>query len=239
MTTPSDLARLPASQQQLIEASLSKNAAAIRRDSEMRPRLQLRIPLELDAARTAQNPFVISAPFTAFYVEEATDTNVSIRMSLTSPEGQNISQYTTLRENDSGEFEDPIRAAYLTWPAQVGKTLTLVIYLGVAFRPGSQISVNSGGVSINDGSAVANSVVTLAAAAATVLFAADATRKVGSAFNDTGATLYLGGTATVTDTGATKGFPWLPGAPLTWRNTAALYCYNPGGTVSTTILTET
>ncbi len=215
-------------------------AADIRRRSDQVPASIQRVYLsadELGTARPEGNPYKIPFPFNGFHVEDATDQTVQVRLSLDAPTIQSIGNYKTLKLNDSSIFNEVVSAAFLTWTAQTGKTCTLVFFVDVDFKPGSQLSLTAGGVSISSGSAVSTSVVTLAAAAATALFAQVSTRKQGTWINDTGIDQYIGPLG-VTATGATKGLKIPNGTPVIWQNTAALYAYNTGAAVDTVVMSE-
>ncbi|MGE4109034.1 MAG: hypothetical protein AB7F66_17685 [Bacteriovoracia bacterium] len=225
---------------EISDAKQLDRAADIRRRSDERPASMQRIVLTADQLATAAsegNPYKIPFPFNSFHVESATDQTVEVRLSPDDQSVRSIANYKTLKLNDSGVFTEVLSGGYLTWAAQAGKTMTIVFFVDVDWRSGSQLSLTAGGISISDGSAVATSVVTLAAAAATVLFAADSTRKLGTWINDTGITQYIG-PATVTATGATKGMPVAPGAVIEWRNTAALYAFNTGAAFDTVAMSE-
>lgn len=126
----------------------------------------------------------------------------------------------------------PINACYIHWAAQSGKTITLQFFLNSDFRSGSQISQNSGGVSIVEGTSSSFASTTLSAATAAALgLGALSTRNVATYYNDTGAVLFVGSDATVTNAGATKGIPVQPGDSIVWKNTAALYGYSVAGGV--------
>ena len=217
-------------------------AADIRYNSDVRPASVQRITLSADQLGTAVaegNPLVIPFPFDSFHVEAATDQTVEVKLSLGSERNsRSIQNYKAIKLNDAGVCGSIQTGCALTWSAQSGKTMTIVFFIGFAFNPGSQLSLTAGGVSVSSGSAVTNAVVTLAAAAATAIFAQDATRKQGTWINDTGITQYAGPVG-VTATGSTKGLPVLPGATFVWQNTAALYLYNTGAAFDTVAMSET
>lgn len=188
--------------------------------------------IDLSVARDVANPFKVSFPFKSVYVQDATDNNVIIQMQ---PNTNDSFQSTLqLKKNDSLMLGDPIASAFLSWSAQSGKTITLQFFVNAEFRSGSQISVNSGGVSINDGSSASQSVTTLLAATATQILATDTTRKHAMIQNNTGGDLYFGPTSTLSDSGTSKGLWVSAGGFFQWRNTAALYAYSPlGGDITT------
>lgn len=202
------------------------------RDLQSNPQsLFQRLSLDLTTAKTEANALKIGFGFKCIYVELATDTStlVSFKPSVRS---QNVS-YLQLGRKDVIDFDHRIDGGFLFWSAQAAKTMTLVFILEASFKSGSQISQNSGGVSINEGSAVgAPTAVTLAAATAAAILPSDLDRKVSTLQNNTGADLWVG-SATVTNAGATMGIKIASGQTLVWKNTAALYGYSvAGGTVN-------
>lgn len=228
-----DLQSLLTNQKAIIDALLARNQAGIRLNSDTRPRLQLRMVLPLDVAATAQNPFPVSNPFNGFYVESTSDSTVSINLSLTSPESQNMLNYTALKQNDSANFDEPIRAAYLTWASQPGKSLTIIFYLGIGFRPGTLNVSTSGGVSIGTGSGMTPAVSVLVTNAATALLTADASRKKATLQNLGTAPVFISGTNAVVGAaggaGVLTGIQLLPGATYEWMNTGTCFGITDSG----------
>lgn len=228
-------------QAEIIGEALAKNQAQIRFNSDARPRLQLRIPIALDVASTEQNPFFISNPFNGFYVESATDSSTLVKLVLTSPEAQNMKNYTTVKLNDSGSFDQTISKSWLLWDSQPGKIMTLVFYLGVQFKPGSQNSVSSGGLALAYGSGMTPNASVSVTTAATLLFAASTARKKVTISNLTGAQIYLSGVNTLTGgstVGNTIGVPVPVGGSYEWLNSGACYALTDSGTATVALNTE-
>lgn len=215
-------------QQSVLDANNIRRDAFIAQDDRSRPRYQLRMTIPLDTAAGEMNPYIIENPFDGVVVEDATDNDTSVRLSITSPEAQNIKNYTTIKKNWSLDSDKPFRRALLTWDAQSGKTITLVFYLGVRVRPGSLISELTGGVTVLDGDSLATSVVTLAAATATQIVGSSSSRGVVTIQNNTAASVWLG-PSTVSNTGANLGIEVAAGALVKWRNPSALYGYSVAG----------
>lgn len=182
--------------------------------------------LDLGTAKLSTDPYVIRSPFKSIYVVTATD--VSAQVNFVPGTQDSFQSSIPLKQNSNFNFPRQISQGFLSWEAQTGKTMTIMLLVDGNFSTGQNISVNSGGVSINDGSSFTPSIVTLVAATAGALVASDTSRKKATIYNDTGATVYLGNSG-VTDSGATKGMPLLSGATVIWRNTAALYGYSVGG----------
>ena len=184
--------------------------------------------LDLSTARLETNPYRIGFPFKSVFVSGATDTNVSVSMKPGAIDS--FQSAFPLTKKDSWSVERPVSEAYLYWSAQSGKTITLVFFTDAEFKSGSQISQNSGGVSISDGSSVsAITRVTLAATTAAIIAPSDSTRILTTIQNKTGADLYIGGTSAVTNSGATEGIKVPADGIIEWRNTGALYGYSVAG----------
>jgi hypothetical protein len=189
---------------------------------------------DLSTARSEGDPFPINYPFKSFVVEDASDLASYVYMRPVTKE--EVQGYTKLGLNSSGSSPIPSKA-FFHWPAQPGKTLTLVVFTEIEFKPGSQINQISGGVSINEGSGATNSSVACANGSATSVFAANGSRKCGTLQNRSGQPIYVGGTNAID---ATTGILIPDGSSFQWRNTGALYVYqNSGGAINVVIMEET
>lgn len=230
-TTLSEIKDLLQTQAGYLRSIAAANDGGIALDTDMRPRKQLRIVLELDTARGENNPLEINNPFSSYYVETASDDSTVVKMSLTSPEAQNIRQYTSVRRKDAARFSLPIRAGYLTWDAQAGKTMTIIFYLGLEFIPGTINTAITGGVSISDGTAVDTlSPVTLTTTVG-VIAASNADRKKLVISNLGSARIFIGDAAVTNDAGASPGIPVDPGMSYFWISQAAVSGIAASGSV--------
>lgn len=227
-----DLVGTVLSEKQIVAQSYLRSEALLRKNSDTRPRLQMRFPLLLDTASTASNPLHIPDPFTSYYVESASDGSTYVQLCLTSPEDSNVNNYTQLGNKDSAIAKEPIKGCYLLWPAQAGKKLTLVLYLDVEFKPGSFLLALTGGVIIGTGTLMSpNAVVSCAntVGPATKLFAnATTNKKVWVTNLDPGLFIWLSGLNTVVSgqgalVGSLVGVPVGPGASIEWTNTGDIY----------------
>lgn len=144
---------------QVIRQINLQSDAQIRRSSDLRPRMNLRLALALDTAATAQNPFVINNPFNGFFVEGATDATTQVNISLGSADGYATDNPIGLRVNAAAHFDTEVKSAYLTWTAQAGKILTINFFMGIDFRPGSTVQSFTGAVSIINGASVVTGVL--------------------------------------------------------------------------------
>lgn len=185
-----------------------------------------KIVIDLSTAKNESAPYIINIPFKSFYVQDATDVNVSANIRIISTDS--IQSSFKIKQNDSWRSDQIINQCSLDWAAQSGKSLTIVFFVDGIFESGSQISVTGGGVSIVNGSSFTQAVQTLAAATAAEVFASDSTRKVGTIQNNSGASIWVGA-STVTASGATLGYEVLNGSTYEWRNTAALWAISTAG----------
>lgn len=191
--------------------------------------------LDLTNGYDQYNPFEISFPFKGFWVYEASDPIVTAKLHLNSKKIPHILKGLPIKTNFAVNFPRTVGVAYITAPPQTGKTISIVVIKDGTIDPGSTISQNAGGISINEGSAITTrdkTGLTLTGAAASVVAPSDLYRVVETLVNMTGVTLYLGD-ANVTDfSGNYPGTPWPHGAAAEWRNTSELYAYNPSATIS-------
>lgn len=194
--------------------------------SQKNPFTVQKLTIALDTARDPNNPYVVNLPHKSFYVQDATDVNVTIDVQLQSQD--QINSPFTVRKNDVLTYEQLMPKVNFSWSAQAGKTITIVFFSDAEFKSGSQISVTGGGVVVNEGTSFTDAKQTLAAATAAIVFASDSTRALGVIQNISGASIWVG-SSTVTNTGATIGFEVPINGIFEWRNTAALYAYSVAG----------
>lgn len=184
-----------------------------------------KIVIALDTEYTEQNPFPVPFPFRSVFVSAATDTSVTVYLRPNQPDPS--SEDVPLTKKDSIDFSEAIAKGFLFWTAQPGKSITLHFFRDAAFRSGSQISQNSGGVSVSEGSNVGVPARKALTPGAAVSIAQNTNRFALTVYNDSPDTVYWAGDNTVTDSGATKGMPLAPGASIKFLNTAAVYFYQP------------
>jgi hypothetical protein len=200
--------------------------ARIFESNTQRPFIIQSMVIPLDTARLDNQPLKIGFPFKALWIQDATDSSVVVNIRAG---GRDLTNSPfKLRLNDVWKLDDPIAEAYLDWSAQSGKSITILFSLTSDFTSGRNVSVNSGGVSINEGDSFTTAQVTMTAATATLIKAQNSSRKVLAVQNNTGADLWVGG-LTVSNTGATQGIKVPANGIYYWRNTAALYGYSVAG----------
>lgn len=190
-----------------------------------------KVPIDLTSARSETDPLVVSYAFRSVFMAIASDPSVRIFLKPVSKASDHNAFPMNLRDSFALDYQVP--ECFIHWDAQPGKTLELMFFADGEFRSGSQLSVSSGGVSINEGTSISLAApVTLTAAAAAIIAPVLLTRKVATIENKTGASLFVGD-ATVTNAGATEGIIVPPGGIIKWKNTGALYGYSvAGGKVS-------
>ena len=196
-----------------------------------------RITLNLDSARTENGAgdsglYRVGFPFKSVRVEDASDSATYIYIRPNKPEPSQ--EHAKLGQYDFQPFGNGVADAYLFWPAQAGKTITLVFYFYGDFKSGRVASFNAGGFSINQGSSAATQAKGALSITSTpsVLLAADLTRKNSIIQNHDVESIFIGD-ANVTDgSGAYPGREIQPGGVYEWANTAALYAVASVGPVT-------
>lgn len=200
------------------------------RDQQANPSNQIQtITLDLTTARTEADPYKFPVPFKSMYIQSATDSQTSIDFKANLGKRAGESKITLARK-DVLNFEYKIAGGSFSHSAQSGKSITIVFLLEADFKSGTQITENSGGVAIEEGTSIdATTRVTLAATTATIIAPANADRNVTYIENATAGPLYISGSNTVTNSGATRGLVVQSGDWYEHRNTAALYGYSVAG----------
>jgi len=191
------------------------------------------VPLALDTARSINNALKISIPFKSVCVEAATDSTTKIFMGLGDNSLSAMGDAKQLTANDSFEFSGMVSSAYLYWAAQSGKSMNLVFSTMGAFKPGSQISQISGGVSVSEGSALASNLLTGGVATIAVVTGAgqkiidsDTSRKNMQIFTD--APIWIGDSSVAVNTRGVR----VEAGLFNWPCTAALYATAVAGTAN-------
>lgn len=188
--------------------------------------------IDLGTAVLETNPKHMRGQFRSVYIQDATDPTAYVNVKIGSRDS--VQSAFKMKYNDAFAMSQPQNDLYLHWPAQVGKTLTVVKFTDVEFVSGSQISVSGGGVSINTGTAVTGPTqVALSAVTATIILPVNGNRKQATLQNKTSGSLYIGGSTIGAVGGANEGLEILPGDLFVWTNTGALYGWSvAGGNIS-------
>lgn len=214
--------------QQLIDGYNKSSSAEVRRSSDLRPRMALRLSITLDTARTAENPYVISNPFNSFWVESTTSTSTYVQMTMGGSDKYNTDNPITLYANSSAKYDTAMKECQLIWAAQPGKVLNIIFFLGVDFRPGSFLTQLTGGVAIVTGSTGENGYlgsnaspvqsVSVTSGAQALLCDTDIDRKLFTFYTTQG--IWIGGSDV---TVGTAGILINAGERFQWTNTGQLY----------------
>lgn len=187
------------------------------------------LTIDLTTARdpASSTPYVINFPFKSLCVVGATDSSVSVNIRLSTTNSYQDS--FPLKKGTSFVLPQSTDKAYIDWSAQSGKTITILVMTSGEFRSNILDLVNSGGVTLTDGTAVtnrSNAALSLAANTPTIVLPADSTRKIETLVNRTGVTLWLGDGNVTDDNGAYIGIECPSGSQFQWRNTSALYAFS-------------
>jgi len=225
---------------QSYQESLRKRTDAIGGDRDLRPRKIAKYVIDLSTARDASSPFEINEAFDAFFVEAATDNNTLCSMILTSGFSDATRNPMVLKKNSEAEFSEPTNRALITNAAQSGKTITILLFMGVKYRSGQLLSELTGGVIVTTGTGMTPQTKVSVGVAATQIFASDSTRKKATIQNIGGNRIFISGTNTVTlDSGTLPGIILDPGDVYEWINTGACYGIADGAACDVSINTET
>jgi len=216
----------PESAQAVVDLANQLKKASIFISSTQKPFGIQSITLNLATAQLSTQPFRVGFPFKSVYVSAATDVLANVVLIPTTQDSYQSG--VPLKLNDSWTIDEPTSEAYIYWAAQAGKTITLHFFVNSEFRSGSQISVTGGGVSIVEGSTTTTTRLDLTAATATLVLAADSTRKTASIQNNTGSEVWFGGSS-VSNTGANLGYQVPAGGTFIFKNTGTLYAYSVSG----------
>lgn len=174
--------------------------------------------VDLTTARPEEQALAVPFAFRSLYLRDATDNNCFLYLkpySMDTHEGSSKMRNKDLWE--SGDF--PCPKAYLWWPAQSGKSITLEFHVRSRVVPGNaQVSVSN-----TDGSSATSFAYKSVTTTAAALLAADTDRKISTIQNQGSVSIYVGGSTVTAPSGAAPGIEILAGASLQWRNTGALY----------------
>lgn len=189
--------------------------------------------IDLSTAQSDSNPRLFSFAFKSIALVKGTDTSTEVRAKFNSNDsGVSLVPF---KNNSSLSCDRMFSGVSLSWDAQPGKVLTLLLFLNAKYESGS--FVNDGTVNVARATATTQAAVTLGAASSTLLLAANVNRERVTFQNNTGASLWIGGVG-VTNTGANRGLEILDGDFFSFDNVGAFYGYSIlGGTV--TIIEET
>lgn len=186
--------------------------------------------IDLTTAQLPTNPKPVGFSFRSFIVLSASDSAANLNMKLATVDS--FQDRITLTRLVSGfKLPYPVNNAFLDWSAQAGKTITILFFLTGEMTINRVTEAQASDVMSTIGAPTA---VTLVAATAAAIFPALASRRQGTADNNTGGVLYIGD-STVTDSGATKGIAIPAGGKILWKNVSALYGYSAGGGVVNTV----
>lgn len=235
--------------QKILNQILTKFFAQTRYSADNIPFRQQRFVIPLEATDpttglpmgTTTNPYKLKIPVTAIRCEDATDNSTTIRVSLNGDSAQQIANYTVMKKNDTINFDTPANSLYLTWPTQVGKTITLIAYVDVNFESGTQVSSIAGGVNITTGSGMTPLTPVSVSSTATAIIAANSDRKTLTIGNPrtSGNDVWISGTnAVTTESGILPGILLEPGDYYEYQGQGAIYGITVSGTVSVTLQSE-
>lgn len=217
----------PSLAKSIVQRSREEDLASISYGNESREQTVLKYVIDLSVARSADNPREINFPFRSIFAEAGSDRDAFLYVKPGTRE--DVQSPFRIGFRDSWARDHAVPRAFLHWDAQPGKTITLLFFTDSEFRSGSQVTTVSGGVTLLEGSALTQSNSNLSATTATQIFASSSTRKTGIFQNKSGASVWVGPSSAVLDTGANRGYEVADGDSFIWRNSAALFAYSVAG----------
>lgn len=180
-----------------------------------------KITLDLGSARSIDNPLNIPFAFKAIALKNATGGTAQIFARFNSQDS-GIS-WLPLDNNDSVNADRMFSGVDLYWVAQAGKTMDVLLFTRAQFSSGSLI--NSGTIAISPASTISTTRPNFAAATATSIIAASATRQRVTIENRSAQSIFLGESSAVTNAGATCGYELPVGGTIEYNNRAQIFAY--------------
>lgn len=213
-------------QRALIERSRELDQASISINRQDRRQSVYRMVIDLTKGRDILDPYKISFPFKSIFMEDSTDPAAKIFVRPITDEDHQ--SHFTMGYKDAWSTSETIPKAFLHWEARAAK-VTLIVFTDAEFRSGSQVSITSGGLSINEGATVVGPQhVTLVAGVSSMIAPQDFFRKIATIQNKTGSDIFIGADNTVNAT-TNEGIKIPNDGVIQWRNTGALYAFSVGG----------
>lgn len=224
----------------LLERGQKQQAAELRRSGDDQPFNFQRFRILLDNARVEGSEYEIKIPCKSIYIENASDPSAVVQVSFNSRNTVQGQNYIQMQQRDSISFSDIKSSVIIKNTAQASQWVDIVIALDAEIKSGRNISVNSGGVSINGGSSRDTSGLGSAGTASSVTVTTTATMILPQDSNRKGALLYVDADVRVGDSAvtATTGVLIVAGSYISDNNTAALYAITASGTATVTGNTE-
>lgn len=195
------------------------------------------LTIPLDEARLPGNPYRLSFGFRSFVVLATTDSSTYINMQL-GEENTNVDNFP-VKNNSSLKLPFPVQKTFLTWPAQAGKSISILFFLRGEFATNQLVS----SVAATQTPYIGDTVTSLAGAQVTTtaaaIFAYDLTRKCMTIQNQSGQSIWVGGSTVTASGGARPGTEIPPGASLDWTSAAACYAITTGASTAATAISLT
>lgn len=212
------------SMRRIVRASMIETLANLELDKKDNPRRTVLERFSLSSAKLETDPKIIRFQFKQAIIVDASD--ASVEVSFKTGKGETNDAFK-MKLNSNFKSDKFINDGTFFWDAQGSGWVDVLFVVDGEFDSGRNLSVNGGGVSLNDGSTIENqTLVTLAAATPTVIAAGNLNRKVSYITNHTGADLWIGD-EDVTNTNKYRKLA--AGGEVEYRNTAALYGYSVSG----------
>lgn len=216
-----------------ISDAVAQRSSEIRRSIEGRIAVFKQVTVDLSVAQDVSMPYKVGLPFRSVFVRRATDSTAVLYLAPNENSIGNMEEAMDFYKNDSFDFGLMLSAAYLWWPAQAGKSMTLFLSTEGRMQAGSQISQIAGGLSVSDGSSINSAALAstgdqakVTITAATMILPTDADRKK--------ATLYIDGPCWGGDANVAVGArgTLFPAGQVVVANTGPFYLVPVGASVN-------
>lgn len=241
MTRPTDLSNI--STAALLRGARKQHESEIRQGYSEQPAQAIRIDLDLNDIYTKGNPFPINFPFDGFWVVDTVG-DPTVFMAVGANKGYQYDSPTPLKDNLACKYDSLNLQAFLYWPQQTGKLMSIIFFQGNDVRPGTQ-KVNISGLvrlqvpDLSDDSTLgsagtATSVSCPTAGPPTQICAVNDNRAQFTFQSDVD--VYIVTSASVI--GTPRGFILGAGQPFSWANTGALYAQGVAADATVTGIEE-
>lgn len=195
------------------------------------------LTIPLDTASIDGKPYVLNFGFRSFVVLSATDSSTYVNMQL-ADDSTNVDKFP-VKNNASLRLPFPVQKAFLTWPAQAGKSISILFFLRGEFSTNLLVSSNSATQTPYIGDTVTSLAGAQVTTTAAALFAYDLTRKSMMINNQSGQSIWIGGSTVTAKGGARPGIEIVAGGSFEWTSAAACYAITSGASTGATDISLT
>lgn len=195
------------------------------------------VTFDLSTAVIAGQEKELSFGFQSFVVLDATDNNVSVNIKLGSNDSYNDA--FAIKKNYQINLPLPVQKAYFTWSAQSSKSITILFMTRGLLTTNNIVASSTGQSTPYVGDTVTTQSGAQVTTSAAVLFAADSSRKLMTIQNQSGQSIWIGGSTVTVGGGAVPGIEIKPDGYFEWASSAACYAITSGSSTAATAISLT